>query len=106
MMRGELLCPPRTAALLLGRLASLAKGETNNLDGVTLTRREREIVTLIDGGRSNKEIALRLNIEVATVKNHVHRILDKLQVTTRAEAAARLRETGGPRSRSLVLDRA
>ena len=42
---------------------------------------------LIDGGLSNKEIAVRLGIEVATVKNHVHRILEKLKVPHRAMAA-------------------
>jgi len=48
-------------------------------------------ITLIDEGLSNKEIAKRLRIEVATVKNHVHNILEKLQVHRRGEAAARVR---------------
>ena len=103
MMRGELLCAPRTAALLLGRLSSLAKDGGHRLDGVNLTGREREIVALIDGGLSNKEIAQRLNIEVATVKNHVHNILDKLHVTTRAQAAARLRGGAHHRPRSATF---
>jgi len=46
---------------------------------------------LIDEGLSNKEIAKRLRIEVATVKNHVHNILEKLQVHRRGEAVARVR---------------
>jgi two-component system, NarL family, nitrate/nitrite response regulator NarL len=57
----------------------------------TLTSRESEIASLLSAGRSNKEIARALTIEVATVKNHVHNILAKLQVATRAEAAARVR---------------
>jgi DNA-binding NarL/FixJ family response regulator len=56
-----------------------------------LTVRESEIVRLIDQGLSNKEIAVRLGIEVATVKNHVHNLLEKLRVHRRAEAAAHLR---------------
>ena len=56
-----------------------------------LTRRQREIVALIDEGLSNKEIAGRLSIELATVKNHVHNILEKLQVSRRGEAAAVVR---------------
>ena len=36
---------------------------------------------------SNKEIATRLRIEVATVKNHVHNVLDKLRVHRRSDAA-------------------
>jgi two-component system nitrate/nitrite response regulator NarL len=56
-----------------------------------LTRREREIVRLIDEGLSNKEIAASLRIQLATVKNHVHHILVKLGVQRRAEAAALIR---------------
>jgi DNA-binding NarL/FixJ family response regulator len=104
VMRGELLCPPRTAALLLRRLALLAKTKQRP-EATNLTGREREIGMLIDEGLSNKEIAQRLNIEVATVKNHVHNILEKLHVPSRAQAAARLRATVGHVSRSAVLDR-
>jgi DNA-binding NarL/FixJ family response regulator len=56
-----------------------------------LTAREEEIVMLIDEGLSNKEIGQRLYIEVATVKNHVHSILEKLKVSRRTQAAARMR---------------
>jgi two-component system nitrate/nitrite response regulator NarL len=56
-----------------------------------LTMREREIVQLIDQGLSNKEIARLLGIQVATVKNHVHNILEKLGVRRRADAAATIR---------------
>jgi DNA-binding NarL/FixJ family response regulator len=58
-----------------------------------------EIVSLIDQGLSNKEIAVKLGIEVATVKNHVHNLLGKLQVHRRAEAAARLRGRSTRRSK-------
>jgi DNA-binding NarL/FixJ family response regulator len=50
-----------------------------------------EIAYLIDLGLSNKEIATQLFIEVSTVKNHVHNLLEKLNVRRRGEAAARLR---------------
>lgn len=56
-----------------------------------LTPRECEILETIELGLSNKEIARRLRIEVGTVKNHVHNILDKLQVRCRNEAAHHLR---------------
>jgi DNA-binding NarL/FixJ family response regulator len=55
-----------------------------------LTSREREVLLLMDSGFSNKGIATRLYIEVCTVKNHVHHILDKLQVSTRAQAVMKL----------------
>ena len=59
--------------------------------GDDLTRREREVLELIDAGLSNKEIAVRLHIEVSTVKNHVHNLLEKAQATSRTQAAAQLR---------------
>ena len=53
---------------------------------IKLTARELEIITAIADGLSNKEIAQRLCIEPQTVKNHIHNILDKLQLHTRLEA--------------------
>jgi two-component system nitrate/nitrite response regulator NarL len=90
-VNGELLCSPRAAGLMYRRLCALA--ERNHVDdGVQpLTVREREIVQWIDAGLSNKAIARELRIGLSTVKNHVHRILEKLSVTRRGEAAARIR---------------
>lgn len=86
------VCSPDITATLLRRIASLAEGRrTESLVRHTLTKREREIVALIDRGRSNKEIALELHVSLATVKNHVHSILDKLHVSRRGEAAAAVR---------------
>jgi DNA-binding NarL/FixJ family response regulator len=90
---GETICSPRMTATLLRRVALLARdrraeGPTAERD---LTSRERQIVALIDEGLSNKEIATRLRIELATVKNHVHNILEKLHVRRRGEAAAAVR---------------
>ncbi|GLH80795.1 DNA-binding response regulator [Bradyrhizobium sp. SSBR45G] len=56
-----------------------------------LTPRECEILQMIEVGLSNKEIARTLRIEVGTVKNHVHNILEKLNVRRRNQAAHRLR---------------
>ena len=56
-----------------------------------LTPREAEIARMIELGLSNKEIARDLRIEVGTVKNHVHNILEKLQVRRRHQAAHRIR---------------
>jgi DNA-binding NarL/FixJ family response regulator len=55
-------------------------------NSIRLTGRELEIITLIAEGLPNKEIAQRLFIETQTVKNHVHNILDKLQLHNRFEA--------------------
>jgi DNA-binding NarL/FixJ family response regulator len=56
-----------------------------------LTARECEILELIALGLSNKEIARKLGIEVGTVKNHVHNILEKMNVSRRNQAAQRVR---------------
>lgn len=101
-------CVPREATLdqLIEILQGIARGETRYSRSITaallhrlagapgrlpLTPRETEIVRLIDDGLSNREIARRLAIEPATVKNHVHNLLEKLHVSRRGEAAARLR---------------
>ena len=99
---GELLCSPRAAGSMFRRLAALAgrvEVAVRTSADPSLTGREREIVHCIDEGMSNKEIARRLHIGVSTVKNHVHHILEKLKVTRRAEAAARIRggDAPGPR---------
>jgi two-component system, NarL family, nitrate/nitrite response regulator NarL len=88
---GETMCSPRIVASLFRRVAALAAERAPNSPRTMLTAREEEILDLIDQGLSNKEIAGRLFIEVATVKNHVHNILEKLHVRRRAEAAARVR---------------
>jgi len=84
---GELLCSARTAGTLMRRLAALAAERRPEPIKVTLTRREQEVAALMREDLSNKEIATRLHIEVATVKNHVHNVLDKLHVHRRAQAA-------------------
>lgn len=57
-----------------------------------LTRREEEVLELIGRGLSNKEIARELHLSVATVKHHVHRVLEKLRVVRRAQAMRRVRD--------------
>ncbi len=99
--RDEVLCSARVAAQLF-RLVAALRAERGSGESARLTRRETEIIQLIDQGLSNKEIAQRLAIDIYTVKNHVHNILEKLRVNRRGEAAARMRglltdERGGPR---------
>ena len=95
-VRNELVCSPRIAALLFSRIGAKRTSERQH-DALTsreqdaLTRREQEIVSLMTAGLSNKEIARQLRIQNATVKNHIHSILGKLQVRRRGEVAARMR---------------
>ncbi|MDQ6610862.1 MAG: response regulator transcription factor, partial [Gemmatimonadota bacterium] len=86
--QNELRCSPRISAVLFKRLSTPAVA---NDSSDTLTPRESEVVALIDRGLSNKQIAGRLQISEATVKNHVHNILEKLHVERRSEAAAQVR---------------
>ncbi|HJZ74517.1 MAG TPA: response regulator transcription factor [Vicinamibacterales bacterium] len=88
--RGEVICSPRTAGTLIRRVGALAAQLKPVQAGTPLTRREREVAALMGEDLSNKEIAARLRIEVATVKNHVHNVLDKLHVHRRTDAARRL----------------
>jgi DNA-binding NarL/FixJ family response regulator len=89
--RGEGIVTPWVAATLLRRVRTLAAERRDPPHAGRLTLREREVVRLIDEGLSNKQIAHRLSIQVSTVKNHVHSILEKLEVDRRSQAAARMR---------------
>lgn len=63
-----------------------------------LTRREREVATLVAQGMTNKEIADRLTLSVRTAESHVERIRSKLGFHTRAQVAVWATETYGPPS--------
>jgi DNA-binding NarL/FixJ family response regulator len=97
-VRGELFCSPRVAFTLLRRVGAMAnqirsaEGETGPLSELTL--REQEILKLVDQGMSNKEIAKQLGIGLATAKNHVHHILEKLHVHRRINASIWYRRGG------------
>jgi len=90
-LRGELYCSPRIAGLLFRQISALSSRLAGPSEPESLSRRERQILGLVGEGMSNKEIGRALRISDATVKNHVHNILEKLQVHRRGEAAARLR---------------
>lgn len=88
---GESLCSPRVSAMLLRRLSALAADRQPAAKELVLTSREAQILRMLEMGLSNRDIADRLCIAVHTVKNHVHSVLTKLGVNTRAEAAAQFR---------------
>ena len=106
-LRGELYCSAGIAGLLFRRIGVLAAKPVDFSATETLTVRERQILNLLSEGMSNKDIGRALRISNATVKNHVHNILDKLQVRRRGEAAAWARDSHAislrpPRHRSAV----
>ena len=88
-LKGELQCSPRTAALLFRRLATLSGGRSTGSADSVLTPREREIAALVACNLPNKEIARRLRLGPATIKNHVHNILQKLNIHRRGDIAGR-----------------
>jgi len=57
-----------------------------------LTPRESEVLRLVGRGMSNKEIARELKVSVATIKHHVHNLLEKLRLSRRSEAMRRVRD--------------
>ena len=91
---GKVFVSPQIAAAIMERLSGLARifsdVENNITNATDLTSRELEVLKLISEGQTNQQIAESLVIEVGTVKNHVHNILDKLNVSSRREAAAYL----------------
>lgn len=84
-IRGEQACSTKIGAAILRRLHWLAATASHNQ--CRLTPREQEIAQLVAEGLSNKLIARRLRIGVATAKCHIHHILDKLQFHRRSELA-------------------
>jgi DNA-binding NarL/FixJ family response regulator len=92
--KGEPQVSAKMAAAMIERLSSLAKmfspSGTNFTNDVYLTPRELDVLECIGQGYTNQEIASTLLVELGTVKNHVHSILEKLNVSNRDEAASYL----------------
>ena len=91
---GETVLPSGLTKSLFAQIVEsvLTSGRTVPAHAIQLTRREREVVDLISEGLSNKEIAQRLHIATFTVKSHVHNILEKLELNTRLQIAAFVRD--------------
>jgi DNA-binding NarL/FixJ family response regulator len=87
--RGTKVLPPPLATSLFSHVIehALKKGNGKLANAVRMTKREREIISLIAEGLSNKEIAQRINIATYTVKSHVHNILEKLALHSRLQIA-------------------
>jgi len=96
VLSGESPLDPKLAAQLIRRLATLtaAKDQPTAKHGDALTQRELDVLRLVAEGKTNAEIAQSLFVSVGTVKVHVERILDKLGVSDRTQAAVRAVELG------------
>lgn len=80
---------------IAARVLALTTGRPRHAPADGLTDRERDVLALVADGASNAQIARSLGLTLKTVQNYVSRILDKLQVTDRTQAALRARDERG-----------
>jgi len=74
------------AVKLIDEFKQMSRPEREHVPGLRLTERELEVLRLMTGGYSNREIARALGVAEGTVKNHVSSILSKLGVRDRTRA--------------------
>jgi len=92
VMAGRLACPAEVSSSLLRALFRQEPPSEIEALAQLLTRRESEVLRLLGRGLSNKEIARALSLSVATVKHHVHHVLEKLGLHRRSEAIRRIQD--------------
>ncbi|MDO0911720.1 response regulator transcription factor [Streptomyces sp. DT2A-34] len=94
--RGEGLIAPAVTRRLIAEFAAKPVREPTADPSVldSLTRREREVLACLGEGLSNAAIATRLDMAEATVKTHVSRLLGKLELRSRVQAAVLAQELG------------
>ena len=104
VLAGEIYCSPQVTYSLFHRLGELSRERRRHREAASLdlTPRELEVLRLISGGSTNRQIADRIHLSVFTIKNHVHNILDKLGVERREMAVDVAYDRGwlGPRQHS------
>lgn len=93
--QGEAACPPKFCKVLF---KTLADGTTEEKDerGISqfeLTQRQRQLMSLVAMGLSNKEIAANLNLSEFTVKNHIYRVMKQVDAQSRHQAVSLIRES-------------
>ncbi|MGW0283466.1 response regulator [Streptomyces sp. NPDC003236] len=98
--RGESLLDPSATARLMARLRGDQEPEEEPDELPGLTDREREILALIGEGLTNRQIGQRLYLAEKTVKNHISRLLAKLGVERRVQAAVIATQATGRQKRA------
>ncbi len=89
-IRGEAPVSGKVAAGLLRHIAFHARMQNTRAIARQLTPREREVLQLVQSGMTNSQIARALDLQLSTVKNHVHNVLTKFGVARRAEVHSAL----------------
>jgi two-component system nitrate/nitrite response regulator NarL len=94
VLRGQSYCSTEVVHTLYHQLKSMSREVAwrKNVPAARLTARESEVLELMAERLSNKQIARKLSVSLYTVKNHVHNILEKLQVESRMDAILGARE--------------
>jgi DNA-binding NarL/FixJ family response regulator len=108
VIRGEAICPPALCKILFDRVSQDFWRRSGMADEAAcsklgLTFRQRELVSLVAQGMSNKEIASTLNLSEYTVKNHIYRIMKQVEADSRQEAVDLIRAGGHYSQESIVI---
>ena len=95
-VRGEAAITPTLGGRMLEEFRRVSQRSTDlpGEETVSLTAREREVLCLVSEGASNKEIAQALHVSIHTVKSHMRKILTKLHMDKRQEAASYAKREG------------
>jgi DNA-binding NarL/FixJ family response regulator len=94
--QGEATCPPKFCKVLFDAIAAQSNQTATNVNPhattrFDLTQRQRQLMSLVERGLSNKEIAANLNLSEFTVKNHIYRVMKQVDAQDRREAASLIR---------------
>ena len=84
---GQSILDPAVTESVLARMRSLSTMDANGQNAM-LSPQERRILPLVSDGKTNKEIAVALGLSDKTIKSYLSNIFEKLQVTSRTQAAA------------------
>jgi DNA-binding NarL/FixJ family response regulator len=97
--RGEAVCPLKFCKVLFQAIAVETGGAATNNLGAALTQRQRQLMSLVAKGLTNKEIAVSLNLSEFTVKNHIYRVMKQVDAQNRHEAVNLIGEGDPPNPR-------
>jgi DNA-binding NarL/FixJ family response regulator len=94
--QGEATCPPKFCKVLFKALANAGSEDKDGriASQFELTQRQRQLMSLVAMGLSNKEIAANLNLSEFTVKNHIYRVMKQVDAQSRHEAVSLIRDIG------------
>ena len=97
VVQGEAVCPAKLCMSLFQYVAREQKSVLADQEACLkagLTFRQRQLMSLVAKGMTNKEIAASLSLSEFTVKNHIHRIMKQIEAETRHEAVDLMRAGG------------